>query len=57
MKALRLVAYFGCFDRTYEGLKLPVARRGLGAKAGFDRTYEGLKQEAVAYEVVHRNPF
>jgi len=44
MRSLRLVAHFGCFDRTYEGLKHAT---GVGEAAWesirFDRTYEGLK--------------
>ena len=44
MRTLRLVARFGCFDRTYEGLKRASVMLGVrGTDPRFDRTYEGLK--------------
>ena len=44
MRTLRLVARFGCFDRTYEGLKPATGEVPPERSPRFDRTYEGLKQ-------------
>ncbi len=50
----------GAFDRTYEGLKLPIPSPAVGRgeeHAPFDRTYEGLKLRDAERRWLEHLPF